>query len=234
MIRDVSAAATWLTEQGYKKVVSFGICSGAYTALHAAVAEPAFAGVVAVNLPSFYMPERFTPELGNRRSFNSMAGYAESVFDLSKWKKIFRERSMSTILRRILVQFATRVLCRIIDTIGWTVERSGIEGKPTDPRAIMRALQRRGVQALLVYGAYDFGLDQLTTYFGRHGKRLSGSPSIRVAIFEDFDHALFSPVAAAKAIALCAAFVKDLRTPDRSASGPDMAVGSRTVMDSEA
>ena len=234
-VQDVATAAAWLKEQGYEKVVSFGICSGAYSALKAALVEPALTGVITVNLPSFYVPEGSTAESLRKRQFNSMAGYAQSMFDFSKWKKIISgERSLLAILRQVSLQLLTRIRLRAADAIGWiSAKPAAVEGTPTDPRGIVRALQRKGVQGLLVYGSYDSGLDVVTAHFGKGGKSLSRSSSIRAAVFDELDHALFGPAASEKVMAACASFIKGLNDPVRRASAPRAAAGLRTVVDSK-
>jgi pimeloyl-ACP methyl ester carboxylesterase len=233
-VQDVSSAAVWLKEQGYEKVVSFGICSGAYSALKAALVEPVLTGVITINLPSFYVPEGSTLESLRKRQFNSMAGYAQSLFDLSKWKKIISgKRSPLAILRQLTRQIFARIRLRVADAIGLKGGSDAVEGPPTDPRGIVKALQRKGVQGLLVYGAYDSGLDVVTTYFGTRGKGLSRFPSIRAAVFDEVDHALFGPAASQTVIAACASFIKGLGAPVRQAPASRATSGLRTVAGSK-
>jgi pimeloyl-ACP methyl ester carboxylesterase len=233
-VRDVSNAAAWLKEQGYEKVVSFGICSGAYSALKAALVEPALTGVITINLPSFYVPEGSTLESLRKRQFNSMAGYARSLTDLSKWKKILSgKRSALAILRQIIRQILTRIRLRLAEAMGLNGRNAAVEATPTDPRGIVQALQRKGVQGLLLYGTYDTGLDVIKTYFGAHAQGLSRFPSIRAAVFDDVDHALFGPVASQTAVAACASFIRGLNAPVRQASAQRAKSGLRTMADSK-
>lgn len=220
-VDDVSAAATWLEQQGYKDIVSFGICSGAYSAVRAAMITPALAGAVSVNLQSFFLAEGFTPANVAKRELNSVAGYMKSMFQLSRWKRIFSgERSLMPILRLVGGQLATRVRSRLADLVGDRAESATPNARPANPRAVVNALHRKGVQTLLIYGAFDSGVDLLTAHFGKMGTRLSRYPSVRAAIYDDLDHALFSPAASAKVIGLTAAFLNNLHTePKMSASG---------------
>jgi pimeloyl-ACP methyl ester carboxylesterase len=233
--QDVAKAAAWLREQGHKKVVAFGICSGAYSAMRAALFEPALTGIITVNLPSFYVPEGSTAESLKKRQFNSIAGYGQSVLELSKWKKIISgERSPLAILRQITSQIFARIRFRVADAIGWKREApAGVEGSPTDPRGIVQALQRKGVQGLLLYGAYDIGVDVVSTYFGKHGKNLSRASSVRVAVFDELDHALFGPKASETAMNACATFLNGMNEPVRQATAPRAAAGLRRVVDSK-
>ncbi len=216
-VDDVAAAATWLQDQGYKDIVSFGICSGAYSAVRAAMISPALAGAVSVNLQSFFLAEGFTPANIAKRELNSVAGYMKSMFQLSRWKRIFSgERSLMPILRLVGGQLVTRVRSRLADFVGDKAPSAAPDARPSDPRSVVNALHRKGVQTLLIYGAYDSGVDLLTAHFGKLGARLSRYPSVRPAIYDDIDHALFSPTASAKVMALTAEFLKGLHTSPRS------------------
>lgn len=218
-VDDVSAAATWLEAQGYKDIVAFGICSGAYSAVRAAMITPALAATVAVNLQSFFLAEGFTPANIAKRELNSVAGYRKSMFQLSRWKRIFSgERSLMPILRLVGGQLVTRIRSRVADMIGDSRETAGPNARPSDPRGVVNALHKKGVQTLLVYGAYDSGVDLLNAHFGKMGARLSRFPSVRAAIHDDLDHALFSPAASAKVTALTAAFIKGLHAPPKTAT----------------
>jgi hypothetical protein len=66
---------------------------------------------------------------------------------------------------------------------------------------------------LLVYGTYDSGLGVVTTHFGKDGKSMSRSSSIRGAVFDELDQALFGPTASEKVMAACASFIKRVNTP---------------------
>jgi pimeloyl-ACP methyl ester carboxylesterase len=233
-VDDVAQAAAWLKEQGYEGVVSFGVCSGAYSAVRAALVTSALSGAIAVNIQSFYMPRGFTPESIAKRELNSVAGYMSSMFQLSRWKRIFSgQRSLMPIFRLFAGQVAMRVRSRVVDLIRVRPERAGIDEVPSDPRGVVSALQRKGVQTLLVYGAFDSGLDILTAHFGKKGRRLSRFPAVRPAIFDDIDHSLFGPAASERVTALTAGFLKGLHARERPVASERSPAGLRAAIDSE-
>jgi hypothetical protein len=167
---------------------------------------------------------------------NSMAGYALAMFDLSKWKRIFTgERSALPIAKVVLKNLATRVRSRVADSIGTRADASFVKGPMTEPRGIMRELQRKGVHALLIYGAYDVGLDILTAHFGKRGRRLSRFLPVRAAVMDDIDHALFNSESFGKVIDLCAGLIEGLReeAPVKAAHLAYAAVDARVGGDSE-
>lgn len=210
IVQDVARAAAWLETQGYADVVSFGVCSGAYATLRAALVEPAITGVIAVNLQRFYVPKGMALS-----SVNSMAGYASSLSDWSRWRKVFRgERSLTPIARAIIGHAAARMRSRMDNALG-------LRSNPpaNDPRGVVLALQRKGVDTLLVYGELDAGLDQLHAQFGKHGRRLPNGAKVKVEVLAGIDHALLSPHAAAKVIERCEAFMQSRKADIIAAPG---------------
>lgn len=211
VVEDTATAAGWLKERGYRNVVSFGICSGAYSALRAALHGRALSGVVSVNLQSFHMPDGVSIERLSRYQANSMAGYRSSFFDRSKWKQVLRgERRILPFVRLVLKRAATPLGTRSAAWWRWMSGASGVEAMQADPRGILRTLQRKGVSTLFVCGAYDSSLDLMTMHFGRYGKRLSRFSSARTVVLDEVDHGLFGSHAVDQVVALCAEFTKGL------------------------
>ncbi|UKD15196.1 alpha/beta fold hydrolase [Burkholderia aenigmatica] len=211
VVEDVSTAAHWLKEQGYRHVVSFGICSGAYSALRAALVGRALSGVISVNLQSFHMPDGLSSDALRQHRPNSMAGYRSSFFELEKWKQVLAgKRRIMPFVRLVLKRVTTRAAVRIgawwRRLAGW----SCAETMPVNPHDILRTLQRKEVSTLFVCGAYDTSLDLMTTYFGPRGKRLSRFSGARAVVLDDLDHSVFSSHAADAVVGLCSEFVKGL------------------------
>ncbi|KIG03785.1 alpha/beta fold hydrolase [Caballeronia concitans] len=212
--QDTAAAARWLSRQGYKSIFSFGICSGAYHALKAAVMETAITGVIAVNIPTFKQPEDKTAQAMRESTRNSMAGYAASMFELDKWKAIFRgDKNLLRVLGFIGSYVTTRARSRIADALRLDGLSHMSPEQATTPQAVSRALDAKGVKAVLVYGSYDAGLDVLAAHCGKLGARLARYKSVRVMTFPDVDHSLFNPVSSAHVIALCESVTKEGITP---------------------
>lgn len=210
-VEDAAAAADWLKARGYRNVVAFGICSGAYSALRAGLLGRSLSGVVSVNLQSFYIPEGVSVESLHRYQSNSIAGYRSSLFDLSKWVQVLRgERRIWPFVRLILKRTGTMLSKRVAASRFWITQSSAVDAVPTDPHEVMRVLQRNGVSTLFVCGAYDSSLDLMTMHFGRRGKRLSKFRSARAMVLDEVDHSLFGGQAVDKVVALCAEFTQRL------------------------
>jgi alpha-beta hydrolase superfamily lysophospholipase len=207
---DAVLAARWLARQGYKSIHTFGICSGAYHALKAAVIEPAITGVISVNLPTFKRPLDISPEATRESTGNSMAGYASSMLDWHKWKALLRgEKSLLRVMGFIGGYVLMRARSRVIDLLHLDRLSNTPPELATTPLPIVRALDAKGVRTTLVYGSYDAGLDLLASYFGRQGARLSKFPSVRVVTSPELDHSLFNAGSVQHVIALCDMVVKD-------------------------
>jgi alpha-beta hydrolase superfamily lysophospholipase len=217
---DTAAAARWLSRQGYKSIITFGICSGAYHALKAGIVEPAITGVVAVNIPVFKQPQDKPADAPREAARNSMAGYAISVLDPAKWKSVLRgEKNLLPVARFVAGNLLARVRSRIADTLHLDA-LSASTGPVTEPLPMMRALDAKGVKTVLVHGAYDASMDLLSAHFGNGGARLSRLASVRVAILDDIDHALFNAASSAQVIALCESVIKQTDTHDVDVSLP--------------
>jgi alpha-beta hydrolase superfamily lysophospholipase len=224
---DTASAARWLVREGYKTVYTFGICSGAYHALKSALIEPCIKGVVAVNLPTFKRPENKAPDAPREAARNSMAGYAISMFDPAKWLSIMRgEKKLLPMVRFVIGNLATRVRSRLIDVLHLDAWRSVSPENATEPMQMMRALDAKGVKTILVHGAYDASMDVLAAHFGSRGARLSRFASVRVAVLDHIDHALFNPASSAEVIALCDAAIRE---PEAQETRGKLPVGAHAV-----
>ncbi|WP_250493407.1 alpha/beta hydrolase [Caballeronia sp. GAWG1-1] len=201
---DTGVAARWLSRQGYKTIYAFGICSGAYHALKAAVSESVITGVISVNIPTFKRPEDKTPEALRESTRNSMAGYAFSMLDPQKWKAILRgDKNLLRVMGFIGGYMLTRARSRVVDVLRLDSLSKTPPEQATTPMPIIRALDARGVNTVLVYGAYDAGLDLLAAHCGKLGARLKRLRSVRVATYADVDHSLFNAASLPQVIALC-------------------------------
>jgi pimeloyl-ACP methyl ester carboxylesterase len=208
--QDAALIARWLSRQGYKSIHTFGICSGAYHALKAAVIEPTINGVISVNLPTFKRPVDKTPEEMRERTRNSLAGYAFSMFEWQKWKAMLRgEKNLMGVLQFLGGYVLTRTYSRFSDLLHLDGLRKTPPELATTPLPIIRALEAKGVKTTFLYGTYDAGLDLLASHFGKLGARLAKFPSVRVVTWPELDHSLFNAQSVPQVIGLCETVVKD-------------------------
>ncbi|MBA9901830.1 serine aminopeptidase domain-containing protein [Burkholderia cepacia] len=209
VITDMVSAADWLKEHGHYKVVSFGICSGAYTSLHAA-SNGQFAGAIAVNLQVFVWPRGETLTNVIKNQTNSMRGYLASLRSAGKWRRLLRSgRDLRPVLRglsRFLVDFMSVPIMRIAERVG------RYPGKDT-PRGLLRDMSARGIRTHLVYGMLDPGVDTLVRHFGPASRAFAHLPNISVDLQESVDHSLHGTAAAQYVIDRCTALLACWRAP---------------------
>jgi pimeloyl-ACP methyl ester carboxylesterase len=204
-IEDVADAAQWLAARGYAQIVAFGICSGGYTALHAAARSPAVSGVISINLQRFVWPEGLTIQEAIKRQANSTRAYAASMLEWRKWRQVLRgDKSFVAIAGTLLSHGVARLrrpLARALEQLGAPTQ--------SPERALAATLERCGTRTLLVYGSYDPGVDELVRHFGQGGRMLSASKHTRIVFDDALDHALFGQDAGDNVIQLCKTFFSD-------------------------
>jgi hypothetical protein len=209
-IEDVGTAAAWLKRKGYHTVISFGICSGAYSALRASLVEPALTAVIAVNLARFHIPEGMSMADLEELQRNSLKRVGPAIFKPSKWWLVLSgKRRFRPIAQAVASNLIARLRSHRLDLTGNRAAASEVDAL-SDPHGVVHALERKGVRTLFIYGSGDEGMEQLNAHFGKRGKKLSRFSKVKAVVFDELDHALFDPRASAKVVALSEAFIKDL------------------------
>ncbi|WP_063532890.1 alpha/beta hydrolase [Burkholderia sp. MSMB1589WGS] len=199
-IADVAAAADWLGAHCRRPVVAFGVCSGAFAALHAAAHAHVAAGVIAVNLPRFIWPHGLTIAEARKQQTNSARGYLASMRDWNKWRRLLRE---GRDLRPVLGALRRHLTSRLSEPAARLAERFGRRPKPDTPRGLVRTLTDRNVHTMLVYGEFDPGVDELSRYFGSPRRAFRRSPLVSVTMIRLLDHSVYGASAADMIIGLC-------------------------------
>lgn len=199
-VTDVVAAADWLVEQGYRDVVALGICSGAYASLQAALRSAAITGTIVINLPRFICPAGLTLADAIAQQTNSARGYLASARNPQKWKSLLRRRRNLRPVVKALVRLTAAKLrvpaMRLLERAGWRPPAHS-------ERGVMHALARRGVKALLVYGEFDPGLDELSRHFGPAHRAFRRQRQIDVQTIAQLDHSVYGTQGADAIIELC-------------------------------
>ncbi|WP_423394633.1 serine aminopeptidase domain-containing protein [Burkholderia sp. LMG 21824] len=209
-IGDMVAAARWLKDAGHHKIVAFGICSGAYASLHAAAQGP-LAGVIAVNLPVFIWPRGQTLANVVYNQTNSMRGYAASLRNLDKWRRLLTEGRDPRPVFRALFRFVTDVMTVPVRRLMERVGRG--PGKDT-PRGLLHDMSARGIQTHLIYGTFDPGIDVMVRNFGSASSgAFAHLPNVSVDTQDALDHSLHGAAAAQFVIDRCAALLVDWHAP---------------------
>lgn len=187
-VSDALAGVDWLAALGYQGVVTFGVCSGGYVGIHAALAHPRVVGCMSINLPFFFWNGPQTKP--NARRIESSRVYWRSVRNTRKWLRLLTWRSNGS---AIALELARRWFVRLTSLLSSPID--GIFGINPSTDAIgklLMGLDRKGVQTSLVYGSIDVGLDELESRFGHNGSALHRLRNVHVKVHANVDHSLFS------------------------------------------
>jgi len=198
---DLQAAMAVLEGAGYRRFVAAGICSGAYHALHAALADERVVGLYLVNLPKYRWRFGDEADVVQRRAMRSTHAYLQGLKQPDIWRRMLRREIHAG---RITALLARRLLRRL-------ALRAGGSMAARFPRQALTALSRRGVRTAIVHGLDDPGLDELEAHFGRLGRRLAALPHVGVTIVPEIDHAVSHRVARERAIELLLEHVRPLK-----------------------
>lgn len=203
-VADARAGVDWLASSGHAKTVMFGVCTGAYVALHTALSHPAVVGCASVNLPFFVWGRAGRP---GARPVASSSVYRLSIRNPRKWLRLLTGRANGTaitteLVRRVAVRIGVRVSVAFEHLLGRSTPCGSI-------RRLALELDRKGVQTSLIYGPLDEGLDELEIHFGRHGNELGKLKNVSAKVVGKVDHALFSQVAREAVMAQFELFLRE-------------------------
>ncbi len=160
---DALAGLDALEQQGFRRCVAVGVCSGAHHAFQAALRDPRIVGLALANLPAFDRAAGGAPDLDGGPPPGEIAA--------------LRKPRMA--MRRALAE---------IDRI--VAERLGIEPGLDRAGGWLRHLQSRGTTTLLAYSSRDRALRELRAHFGRGGRHLPQRAPIRTVVLGGTDHAI--------------------------------------------
>ncbi len=184
---DIAAALDWLERRGYRRLVLAGLSSGAYHALHGALADRRVAGLVLLNLTAFQWPAGQSVAEMVARSRLSTQFYLETVRSGVALRRLLGGQVNVISVARTLAQ---RALHRAAAGGARLVELAGVATARGYPRRVMRELSRRGVRVLVATSMQDSGLELLEEHFGARAGRLAALPGVTVRIIAGIDHGL--------------------------------------------
>ena len=205
---DTSRAVDWAIARGHPRAAVFGICSGAYLGLRAAVDNPAIDGLMLVNLLGFVFPDGFTMHDAGQTTAGSTRAHFRSMLRAQKWAQVLRgEVSLGPVMRTLL-RYA---VARMQSVAAWlTNDALGGATKGHRARKRMKELDARGVRVRLLFSPLDHGLDELQMHFGRGGRRLSKLRYASAMVVSNMDHEVLNPAARERVAALCESFLGEL------------------------
>ena len=186
---DIRAMINALQARGYRRFTVQGICSGAYHAFHAALAEPRISGLMLVNQPLFTLPRR--PDeityLDHRRLTPMF--YLRKVFSPQSWQTLLGGRvDFGTVLHSLWV--------RGLRSVRLGMRRAGREvgliRKQSFAQSSLSDLCQRGVRTLFLFSPAEEDLEMFRREFTLEPGALSSYRGAEMRVVPRMDHALIS------------------------------------------
>lgn len=186
---DIRAMINVLQVRGHRKFTVQGICSGAYHAFHAALAEPRISGLMLVNQPLFTLPRR--PDeityLDHRRLTPMF--YLRKVFSPQSWQTLLGGRvDFGTVLHSLWV--------RGLRSVRLGMRRAGREvgliRKQSFAQSSLSDLCQRGVRTLFLFSPAEEDLEMFRREFTLEPGALSPYRGAEMRVVPRMDHALIS------------------------------------------
>ena len=184
---DITAAVDALVARGHARIMLAGVCSGAYSALAAAQADPRVTDVVVVNTQRFVWNPRESFEDVIRFGMRSMNDYVGDVRSGSALRKLVRSRKrIAPALIFLAKRNVKNAMARVPLRLRSLVLRTSMAARVA---RFFAPFDARGTRVSLVYSAGDPGLLELRNYFGPNGCNLPYQ-TMSVSIIPDADHNL--------------------------------------------
>ena len=194
LVPDITAAVDALVALGHARIMLAGVCSGAYTALAAAQADPRVTDVVAVNTQRFVWNPQESFDDVIRFGMRSMNDYVGDVRSGSALRKLVRSRKrIAPALIFLAKRNVKNAMARVPLRLRSLVLRGSMAARVD---RFFASLGARGTRVSLVYTAGDPGLLELRNYFGPNGRNLP-CQTVTVSIIPDADHNLTTTRASA-------------------------------------
>jgi pimeloyl-ACP methyl ester carboxylesterase len=185
-VADVSAAVDLLRGRGFERFVAVGVCSGAYLAWHAALADARLSGVVLINPQTFTWKPGDLVEIGGARKraagFKSTRFYRRALFDAATWKRLFSGQiNVPGIGAEVAGRLASRARRAAAGAFARLLGKGAAKGPVLEG---FEALAARAADVLLVFGQEDVGVDYIESHLGPGGARMKGTPAFRMLVLE--------------------------------------------------
>ncbi|RFU46002.1 serine aminopeptidase domain-containing protein [Paraburkholderia sp. DHOC27] len=205
---DLSKAVDWVAARGYRNIVVFGICAGAYSALQAAQQNRNVRGVVLVNPVSLKLPEGCTMQAAAELQTGSPRAHLRSMVRANKWAQVLRGDVRLGPVIRTMWQHGVAQMQGMVGE--WTDDALGGGSTPSHQvRRLFKRLDADGVHIRLLFSPRDHSLDELYMHFGVNGRRLKRLSRARTLIFPSMDHEVLDRVAREQVVTMCQTFLRE-------------------------
>jgi alpha-beta hydrolase superfamily lysophospholipase len=195
LVADVRQAMDFVARAtGARSFVLVGLCSGAFTAFHAALADERVRGVMLLNPLRFHWGGQDSiekVEAERRQRLKSTRFYKQALLKPDTWKRALSGQiKVGHIVKGALRRGAERARSKLVDMV------DGMTGNPPgghDLRRAFRKLAERGTNVLLVFNGDEPALEDLEGTMGRDLPGLQARGQLRLEIMDGTDH-VFTPV----------------------------------------
>ncbi|MEK6348923.1 MAG: alpha/beta fold hydrolase [Burkholderia sp.] len=226
MAADLAAWVDWLAARGYRQIVIFGICAGAYTALVAARKHLGIRGLILVNPASFLLPENCTILQAAQNPRGSARANLRSMTRADKWTKVLRgELSLRPAARTLWRHAMTRVQRHLAalsnDRLFATTSSHQVHRQ-------FRRLDAAGVRVRLLFSPKDHALDEFYMHFGGSRRKLGSLPRLDALVLENVDHEVLNRRAREDVITECFALLQEIFLAVRREHVRPAAAGAQT------
>jgi pimeloyl-ACP methyl ester carboxylesterase len=183
VVADAREALAYLrAEHGARRFVFVGLCSGAFTGFHAALAEPDVEGVVLIGVHLLVWTEDET-------AMTLASNLRRTAFRMGSWQRLMRGQVP---VRKVTFVAVTSALLAIKRQASLATHRL-LRREHSDPvgtviKSALAELSRRGCSLLFVFPDADPGLSYLRRYLGDELKGLADQPTFRIEEIHGTDH----------------------------------------------
>ncbi|CAH0339077.1 hypothetical protein RHI9324_00717 [Rhizobium sp. CECT 9324] len=180
-LADVSAAYDFLATRGLTgRTLIVGRCSGAYIALRAAIADPRWNGVVAVNPDSFLWRFKGLPR--------TLSAYSAELLKHETIRRVLAgDVDVGAVTRNIAVRLIDRAAKSASRFVKAAVPITRLSGRV---HSEFRTLEARQTRVVLVYAEGDEGLERFHAHFGPRAEKLAAYGNVAFHMIPDADHNL--------------------------------------------
>jgi len=183
VVTDAREALAYLRrEHGARRFVFVGLCSGAFTGFHAAVAEPDVEGVVLIGVHLLVWTEDET-------AMTLASHLRRTAFRIGSWQRLLRGqvpvRKVTAVALTSLVLAVKRQLSLGVHRL---LRREHADPVATEIKSSLAQLSGRGCALLFVFPDADPGLSYLRRYLGDDLAGLADRPTFRIEEIHGTDH----------------------------------------------
>ncbi len=169
------------------QVIVVGLCSGAYHALQAAVAQVPIDMIVMLNPLTFRWTEGMSldDQLSPHEVVRDVGRYRRNLFRPDTWARMLRGRvALGAALRNLAVHAGERIRAAAADA----ARHVGIGGRGWSLAAELEGISRRGVRMRFIFSRGEPGVDLLHLQAGATVRRLGHSDLLRIDFVDGADH----------------------------------------------